>query len=163
MGANTLGNNFCLTTFGESHGIAIGGVIDGCPSGLLIDFEKINEELEKYSEKLANKMQIIAANKADVLQDEENFEKRREDINKILIFHGITYCEDGEFRECQPAKTISEAEALITKQTKKEGYSIINIDDPYGKKIFPGTETAWLNANGHPQFGGSQVHGKTRT
>ncbi len=47
MGANTLGNNFCLTTFGESHGIAIGGVIDGCPSGLLIDFEKINEELKK--------------------------------------------------------------------------------------------------------------------
>lgn len=47
MGANTFGNNFTLTTFGESHGGAIGGVIDGCPSGLLIDFNMIEEELQR--------------------------------------------------------------------------------------------------------------------
>lgn len=47
MCANTLGKNFCLTTFGESHGTAIGGVIDGCPPGLLIDFDKIDEELKR--------------------------------------------------------------------------------------------------------------------
>ena len=47
MGANTFGNKFTLTTFGESHGDAIGGVIDGCPSGLLIDFNKIDEELQR--------------------------------------------------------------------------------------------------------------------
>lgn len=47
MCANTFGNNFCLTTFGESHGTAIGGVIDGCPPGLLIDFDKIDEELKR--------------------------------------------------------------------------------------------------------------------
>ena len=47
MGANTFGNNFTLTTFGESHGEAIGGVIDGCPSGLLIDFNMIEEELQR--------------------------------------------------------------------------------------------------------------------
>ncbi len=47
MGANTLGTKFCLTTFGESHGTAIGGVIDGCPAGLLIDFNMIEEELRK--------------------------------------------------------------------------------------------------------------------
>lgn len=39
------------------------------------DFYKINQELEKYSEKLAQKMQIIAANKADVLQNEDNYER----------------------------------------------------------------------------------------
>ena len=39
------------------------------------DFEKINIELANYSEKLPKKLQIIAANKADVLQDEENFAK----------------------------------------------------------------------------------------
>jgi len=39
------------------------------------DFNKINNELAKYSEKLASKTQIIAANKADVLQDEENYNK----------------------------------------------------------------------------------------
>ena len=47
MGAKTFGNNFTLTTFGESHGEAIGGVIDGCPSGLLIDFNMIEEELQR--------------------------------------------------------------------------------------------------------------------
>ena len=57
--------------------------------------------------------------KTRFIGDEENFEKRREDINKILIFHGITYCEDGEFRECQPAKTISEAERRASVIRKK--------------------------------------------
>lgn len=47
MSANTFGKNFCLTTFGESHGPAIGGIIDGCPAGLLIDFNKINTELKR--------------------------------------------------------------------------------------------------------------------
>lgn len=47
MGANTFGTNFCLTTFGESHGEAIGGVIDGCPAGLQIDFNLIEEELRR--------------------------------------------------------------------------------------------------------------------
>lgn len=44
---NTLGHNFTLTTFGESHGPAIGGVIDGCPSNLKIDFQLIEEELNR--------------------------------------------------------------------------------------------------------------------
>ena len=39
--------NFCLTTFGESHGEAVGGVIDGCPAGLQIDFNMIEEELRR--------------------------------------------------------------------------------------------------------------------
>ena len=42
---NTLGKIFKLSTFGESHGIAIGGVIDGCPSGLVIDFAAIQNKL----------------------------------------------------------------------------------------------------------------------
>ena len=47
MGANTFGVNYCLTTFGESHGEAVGGVIDGCPAGLQIDFNMIDEELRR--------------------------------------------------------------------------------------------------------------------
>ena len=42
---NTLGHIFRLTTFGESHGAAIGGVIDGCPSQLKLDFDFIEQEL----------------------------------------------------------------------------------------------------------------------
>ena len=42
---NTIGTLFRLTTFGESHGPAIGGVIDGCPADLSVDFEAIDAEL----------------------------------------------------------------------------------------------------------------------
>ena len=42
---NTIGHLFKLTTFGESHGAAIGGVIDGCPSQLKLDFGYIEQEL----------------------------------------------------------------------------------------------------------------------
>ena len=42
---NTIGHIFKLTTFGESHGTAIGGVIDGCPSQLQLDFDFIESEL----------------------------------------------------------------------------------------------------------------------
>ena len=42
---NTFGHLFRLTTFGESHGVAIGGVIDGCPSNLKLDFDFIDSEL----------------------------------------------------------------------------------------------------------------------
>ena len=42
---NTIGHIFRLTTFGESHGTAIGGIIDGCPSQLKLDFDFIDSEL----------------------------------------------------------------------------------------------------------------------
>ena len=44
---NVFGNLFTLTTFGESHGQAIGGVIDGFPSGIEIDTEYIQSELDR--------------------------------------------------------------------------------------------------------------------
>lgn len=46
---NSFGNKLRLTTFGESHGKAIGGVIDGFPSGFKIDFESLYEEVAKRS------------------------------------------------------------------------------------------------------------------
>ncbi|AXT55416.1 chorismate synthase [Aquimarina sp. AD1] len=47
MAGNTFGNLFKVTTFGESHGVAIGGVIDGCPSGVTLDLEAIQSELDR--------------------------------------------------------------------------------------------------------------------
>lgn len=44
---NTFGNIFRLTTFGESHGAAIGGIIDGIPAGLDVDMEFIQHELDR--------------------------------------------------------------------------------------------------------------------
>ncbi len=45
MAGNTFGKILKLTTFGESHGEAIGGIIDGCPAGLVLDFDQIAYEM----------------------------------------------------------------------------------------------------------------------
>lgn len=47
MAGNTFGKLLKLTTFGESHGTAIGGIIEGCPAGITIDFEKIALEMAR--------------------------------------------------------------------------------------------------------------------
>lgn len=47
MSGNTIGKLFKLTTFGESHGEALGGIIEGCPSGIKLDFDAINLEMSR--------------------------------------------------------------------------------------------------------------------
>ncbi len=47
MGGNTFGHTFRLTTFGESHGVAIGGVIDGVPANFSLDLELVQKELDR--------------------------------------------------------------------------------------------------------------------
>lgn len=47
MSGSTLGTLFCVTNFGESHGPAIGCVIDGCPPGLALTVEDIQQELDR--------------------------------------------------------------------------------------------------------------------
>ena len=44
---NTFGNYFRFTSFGESHGMMVGGVLDGCPPGIVLDMEAINEDLRR--------------------------------------------------------------------------------------------------------------------
>ncbi len=44
---NTFGNIFRLTTFGESHGVAIGGVVDGFPAGIRVDTDFVQQELAR--------------------------------------------------------------------------------------------------------------------
>lgn len=47
MAGNSFGHLFKLTTYGESHGKAIGGIIDGCPANLELDFDKIQLDLDR--------------------------------------------------------------------------------------------------------------------
>lgn len=47
MSGNSFGKNFVLTTFGESHGAAIGGIIDGCPSNVELDLNAIQYDLNR--------------------------------------------------------------------------------------------------------------------
>ena len=47
MSGNRFGKIFSVTTFGESHGPALGGVIDGCPAGIELDFDAITTDLQR--------------------------------------------------------------------------------------------------------------------
>ena len=47
MAGNTIGKLYTLTSFGESHGKAIGGVVDGCPAGVRLSVEAIQQELDR--------------------------------------------------------------------------------------------------------------------
>ena len=47
MAGNSYGTLYKITTFGESHGEALGGIIDGCPPGITIDFEAIELEMAR--------------------------------------------------------------------------------------------------------------------
>jgi chorismate synthase len=76
MGANSIGKEFVITCFGESHGRCVGAVIDGCPAGLPLKEEDIQKELDK---RLPPKRQIVSA-------------RREKDIVEILsgTFNGFT-------------------------------------------------------------------------
>ncbi len=47
MSGNTLGTLYCVTSFGESHGPAIGCVVDGCPPGMALTTEDIQRDLDR--------------------------------------------------------------------------------------------------------------------
>ena len=47
MAGNTFGQNFTVTSFGESHGLALGCIVDGCPPGIDISEEDIQKELDR--------------------------------------------------------------------------------------------------------------------
>ena len=47
MAGNTFGQAFTLTTFGESHGVAIGAVVDGCPPGLALSESDLQRDLDR--------------------------------------------------------------------------------------------------------------------
>ena len=47
MAGNSIGDLFRITTFGESHGPAIGGIVDGCPPGLSLSTADIQTDLDR--------------------------------------------------------------------------------------------------------------------
>ena len=47
MAGNSFGTLYKLTSFGESHGEALGGIIEGCPAGIQLDFEAISNEMKR--------------------------------------------------------------------------------------------------------------------
>ncbi len=62
MRANSFGSHFCITTFGESHGPAMGVVIDGCPAGINFDDTLLKRELDRRK---PGTSQIVSARQED--------------------------------------------------------------------------------------------------
>ena len=65
---NTFGKKWTFTSFGESHGAAIGGVLDGVPAGLTIDFDMIRKELDRRSGREAVGTSSRAAHEPDEVE-----------------------------------------------------------------------------------------------
>lgn len=74
---NTLGKNFVFTSFGESHGRAIGGVLDGVPAGVRIDMDMIREALDKRAGRVKAKgerLEVKGAVSPRALREEDEVE-----------------------------------------------------------------------------------------
>ena len=65
---NSLGKNFVFTSFGESHGRAVGGVLDGVPAGVRIDVDMIREALDKRAGKRKTGVSPRAKREADEVE-----------------------------------------------------------------------------------------------
>lgn len=65
---NTFGEHFTFTSFGESHGRAVGGVLDGVPAGLHIDLALVRRELARRSGRGAAGVSARAAGEADEVE-----------------------------------------------------------------------------------------------
>ncbi len=72
MSGNTFGERFKLTSFGESHGPAIGGVVDGCPAGFELSEQDLQYRLNKRkpgsskfvsARKESDRVRILSGNK----------------------------------------------------------------------------------------------------
>ncbi len=75
---NTFGEKFSFTSFGESHGRAIGGVLDGVPAGLHIDMEMIRHELDRRAGRVAPSLEDGCAYSLEAKGDEVKGERLKE-------------------------------------------------------------------------------------
>lgn len=66
--SNTFGEKWSFTSFGESHGAAIGGVLDGIPAGITIDFAMVSAELERRAGKQQTGVSPRAAREPDEVE-----------------------------------------------------------------------------------------------
>jgi len=113
----------------------------------LDDFEKINQELHLYSEKLVEKVQVVAANKTDILGAEDNFEKLKSVLNErgIEVFPVSAATSQGldnllnyvtlklkELEQIEKETVVEEQKVFKYEETQdKHHYTVVKEDDVY--------------------------------
>jgi chorismate synthase len=122
LSGNSIGKNFTLTTFGESHGIAIGGIIDGCPPGLEISEHDLQIDLDRRK------------------PGSSKFVTQRKESDKVQILSGVF---EGKttgtpialiiYNEDQRSKDYSEI-----KDTFRPGHADITYQQKYGIRDYRG-------------------------
>lgn len=122
MAGNTFGTLFRLTTFGESHGVAIGGIIDGFPAGFSIDLQAIQEELDRRK----------PGQSAIVTQRKES------DTVQFLsgIFEGVTTGAPIGFQIINENQKSSDYEHL--KEVYRPSHADFTYDKKYGHRDYRG-------------------------
>jgi chorismate synthase len=122
LSGNSIGKNFTLTTFGESHGVAIGGIIDGCPPGLEISEHDLQIDLNRRK------------------PGSSKFVTQRKESDKVQILSGVF---EGKttgtpialiiYNEDQRSKDYSEI-----KDTFRPGHADITYQQKYGIRDYRG-------------------------
>ena len=110
--SNSFGKLFKISTYGESHGKAIGVIIDGCPSGIKIDKNEIQNELERRKPG----------------QSKITTQRKENELIEILsgIFKGKTFMLTGKLEGISRA----EAKSLIEKNSGKISSNVNKKLDP---------------------------------
>ena len=85
---NVFGEKWTFTSFGESHGAAIGGVLDGVPAGLKIDLNLIREELERRSK--GNPWTVLVGMEIDTVTMGNRMEVLQKIKNETTILSSIS-------------------------------------------------------------------------
>ena len=124
MPGNSHGKLFKVTTYGESHGEAIGCIIDGCPPNLKIDIEYIQKDLDRRKPG----------------KTRHTSQRRESDTVKILsgVFEGrstgtpislIIYNEDARSKDTLTLKICIDQDMLILLMIKNTGQEIIRVGE----------------------------------
>lgn len=102
MSGNTIGRAFCVTTFGESHGKALGCIVDGCPPGLELDESDIQGDLDRRR------------------PGQSKFTTQRKEADQVKILSGVF-----------EGKTTGTPIGLVIENTDQRSKDYSNIKDSY--------------------------------
>ena len=122
MSGNSFGNIFKITTWGESHGKALGVVVDGCPAGLKIDEKDIQSELEKRK------------------PGQSRFTTQRKESDKVEILSGTF---NGITTGTPISMLVSNIDAISKsysdfKDIYRPGHADLSYDEKYGVRDYRG-------------------------
>src|SRR5262245_57900908 len=106
MSFNTFGHLFRVTTFGESHGVAIGCVVDGCPPRIPLTVEEIQRDLDRRR------------------PGQSRFTTQRQEADQVKILSGVMDTEKGQVTTGTPI-------ALLIEKTDKRSKDYSEIKDKF--------------------------------